>query len=354
MKLLTQWHKRLLRYPHVSFWLHLLFLLLLPASVLYGVATWIRSCAYDRGWLASYRSRLPVISVGNLAAGGTGKTPTVDYIVKELIGQGWSPAIVSRGYRGTYRGDAEYVLKAGRLLMTAQEAGDEPYLLAQRNPLSTVMVARQRVKAIHILEGDQQVDVVILDDGFQHRSVNRDVDIVLLDARAPFGNGWPLPAGNLREWPDALRRADLLLVTRGKTEADLSWTGLPVFQSRHRLSQFGVSLDGEQVPLADLEKTKLSAFAGIASPHSFFSALEDQGLSLVHKIVYPDHVAYKRQHFVQLAKVSQQVDALLTTEKDAVKLERGLIPAVCYRVKMDLEIDKPDRFRSILADKLRS
>src|SRR6056297_3142727 len=121
MKQSRQWHKRLLGYPHVSFGLRLLFLFLLPASLVYGGVTWLRNCAYDRGWLPSYRSRLPVISVGNLVAGGTGKTPTVDFIVKDLIGQGWSPAIVSRGYGGTYRRRVGYVQKNGHYLMTARE-----------------------------------------------------------------------------------------------------------------------------------------------------------------------------------------------------------------------------------------
>lgn len=353
MNLFTRLHKRLLRYPDAPYGIRLLFLLLVPVSMLYGFLSWVRNCAYDRGWLSSYRSRIQVMSVGNLAAGGTGKTPTVDFLVRELLRQGRSPAVVSRGYRGTYRGRAGYVQKNGHLLMTVQEAGDEPYLLARRNPRSAVMVARRRVDAIRILERDQQADVVILDDGFQHRALKRDLDIVLLDARAPFGNGWPLPAGALREWPDALKRADVLVVTRGRTQSDLRWTGLPVFQSLHRQSQTAVSLNGEEVPLAELQGLRLAAFAGIASPESFFSALEEQGITLVHKIIYPDHITYEHRQLCTLINLCSDVDALVTTEKDAVKLKDDLFPCPCYQVAMNFEMEEQNRFWNTIENRLR-
>jgi len=159
-------------------WHHLLVALLLVPSCCYGLVIRLRNWAYDRRLIGAYRSSLPVLSVGNLAIGGTGKTPTVDWLMKKFQQQGKRPAIVSRGYGGNYTSVAAIVSDGDQIKMTADQCGDEPLLLARRNPDCPVVIARNRAEGV--------------------RKIVRDLDLVLLDATDPFGNGWTFPACKLR------------------------------------------------------------------------------------------------------------------------------------------------------------
>ena len=316
----------------------LLLLLLLPLSYLYGAINWMRNRAYDFGWLASYKSELPVISVGNLAVGGTGKTPVVDWLVKEFQREGHHPAIISRGFAGDYTGEVGVVSSGDGLLMTAAECGDEPYLLARKNPACPVFVAKKRSNAMRKLEQSTSADLIILDDGFQHRAVQRDVDLVLLDASSPLGNGHPLPAGVLREFPSALKRADLLLMTRSTTQNVQNFMGFEVFKSSHQLSATAISLDGESLPVTQLKGLKCLAFAGIADPENFFSALIKIGFNLKSRLSFADHTAYQDQLLTQINHAAAGVDVLITTEKDAVKLTADMFELPCYQLPLEIEI----------------
>ena len=298
----------------------------------------MRNFCYDSGLFSSYQSVLPVISIGNLSAGGTGKTPVVDWLVKEFQKQGKRPAIVSRGYGGSFSGAVGIVSSGDGILMTAAECGDEPYLLAKRNPDCPVIIAKKRINGIKALEQAKMADLIILDDGFQHRAVKRDVDLVLLDSNHPLGNGWPLPAGNLREFPKALKRADFLLMTRAKTQNYPDLMGVRPYSSFHQLSDVAVSLDGQTQSVNQLKNLKLLAFAGIANPANFFVSLENSGLSLQKTFSFADHAAYQSQTLEQLKRATQGIDALITTEKDAVKLSADMFELPCYYVSMDIII----------------
>ena len=210
-------------------WEWLLFCLLLPLSLMYGLISWLRAVVYRQGWLPRYRARVPVISVGNLAVGGTGKTPVVDWLLKEAARQGKRVAVVSRGYGGSYKAKVGVVADGTGVCLSAAAAGDEPVLLARRNPGAIILVARKRAAGVAYATTRFAVDLVVLDDAFQHHAVERDLDLVLLDALRPFGNRWPLPAGLLREFPRALARADLLLLTRAGADPQLEPLGLPVY-----------------------------------------------------------------------------------------------------------------------------
>lgn len=270
MSRLLAFHRRIaLQGPKLPLeWL--LFLLLFPWAVLYGVVGWLRNKGYDWSLFASYRATVPVVSVGNIAAGGTGKTPVVDWLVKEFIRQGKHPAVVSRGYGGSFSGEVGIVSQGKGLLLNVEQAGDEPYLLARRNPAALVLIARKRSAGVQFAVDRLNADVVILDDGFQHRAVQRDLDLVLLDAANPYGNRWPLPAGLLREFPSALQRADLLLLTRSSEESGFRFANKMVYKSQHQLADGAISLDGEEVTFQQLKKKKICAFAGIAEPAGFF------------------------------------------------------------------------------------
>lgn len=337
---LTVFHRTLVIQGANNAWKRLLLILLLPLSFLYGVVGWIRNLCYDCHLFSVYRSSLSVISVGNLAAGGTGKTPVVDWLVKEFEKQGKRPAIVSRGYAGSFVGDVGIVSFGNGILMTPGECGDEPYLLARRNPSCSVLIAKKRINAIKELENSKGVDVIILDDGFQHRAVKRDVDLVLMDATRPLGNGWPLPAGHLREFPHALKRADFLLMTRSERQTCENFKGFKVYRSQHLLADYAVSLEGNKVSLDELKKLNLLAFAGIADPDSFFGSLENIGISLKKKLSFADHTEYQKSTLDQITAASANVDALITTEKDAVKLSVDMFARPCYQIPMDVSIDE--------------
>ncbi len=339
MNRLIAFHRRLVSQGAKNILESIVILFLLPFSCLYGLVGWLRNFCYDSNLFSSYRSILPIVSVGNLSAGGTGKTPVVDWLVKEFQQQGRRPAIVSRGYGGSFSGDVGIVSSGDGILMTAAECGDEPYLLAKRNPDCPVIISRKRVNGIKDLEQSKIADVIILDDGFQHRAVKRNIDLVLLDSTHPLGNGWPLPAGNLREFPQALKRADFLLMTRTAGQKYSAFMGFQPYISHHQLSDIAVNLTGESLPVNQLKKLKLLAFAGIANPENFFSALVNYGLSLKKKLSFADHAGYQAQLLEQLQQATTDIDALITTEKDAVKLAADMFELPCYYVPMDIVIE---------------
>ncbi len=339
MSKLTGFHHRFVAQGANNLSERILLLLLLPFSFIYGAVSWVRNLCYDYEWFPAYSSSLPVISVGNLAVGGTGKTPVVDWLVKEFHKRGKHPAIISRGYSGNFDGAVGVVSTGDGILMTAVECGDEPYLLARRNPYCPVYISKKRIDGIKALEKLPNIDVIILDDGFQHRAVKRDVDLVLLDATRPLGNSLPLPAGNLREFPGALKRADFLLMTRSGVQGQSDFMGYHAYNSCHQLADIAVCLDGHAVPISQLKKLNLLAFAGIADPESFFTSLENMGLSLQRKLPFADHVEYQNQIMKQLHTQAVSVDALITTEKDAVKLSADMFELPCYQISMDINID---------------
>ncbi len=336
---LIQLHKKLVQRDFNNPLRALFFCLLIPFAWLYGAIGWIRAKLYQFQVFNSYRSSLPVLSVGNLAAGGTGKTPTVDWLTKGFQQKGKRVAVLSRGYGGTFGGRAALVSDGHGLLMTASECGDEPCLIAKQNPGLIVAIARKRVDGLRMIEELGLIDLVILDDAFQHLAVKRDVDLVLLDERLPLGNGWPLPAGNLREFSSALKRADFFMLTRAQSmRSSGQLFGKPVYTSQHRLSSTAISLQGKVLPLSECMDKKIVAFAGIANPEDFFNFLEESGIPLFARLALSDHVQYDAATIRTLNEVSGDVDLLLTTGKDAVKLRSELFSIPCYQVPLEMHV----------------
>ena len=330
-----------------------IFYLLIPAACLYGCIGQIRAILYHFHFFKCYRSALPVLSVGNLAAGGTGKTPTVDWLVKSFGERGKKVAVLSRGYGGQYPGEAAIVSDSRQFLLSADIAGDEPYLLAKKNPDSVVAIARKRCNGLKLLEQCGGIDLVILDDAFQHLAVRRDADLVLLDANFPLGNGWPIPAGNLREFSSALRRADVVLKTRAsELLPPRTCEGLTHFFSQHQLADYAISLSGKTVLLEEMKTFNVAAFSGIADPEGFFKALENKGICLRSRYSLPDHVHYDATVCHHIAAMSEGVDLLLTTEKDAVKLDSKQFNVPCFQVPLNFQVDSGDLLLDLLADKL--
>jgi tetraacyldisaccharide 4'-kinase len=222
--------------------------------------------------------------------------------------------------------------------MTADQCGDEPLLLARRNPTCPLVVARRRADGVRYIEAKISADVIVLDDGFQHRQLARDVDLVLLDAQDPFGNGWTLPAGKLRETKGALKRADVILLTRATEASTLPMSGVTSYYSHHRLSEKATRLDGSCCDVREMNSKKVFAFAGLADNQQFFQALGTLGILPAGTMSLPDHVDYTTELRQIIAAGATGCDLLLTTEKDAVKLAGNMFELPCYYIGLDLDI----------------
>lgn len=338
MARLEQFHRRLVLSGPGNALERLLFVALIGLSWIYGGVVFFRDCFYRAGLFPVYKSQLPVVAVGNLSAGGTGKTPFVDFLLDWFAKQGVKAAVVSRGYGGSFTGKVGVVSTGDGPQLAASVCGDEPYLLSIKHPQTPVFIAPRRRDALQLLEQEHSVDVVVLDDAFQHRQVARDLNIVLLDAARPLGNGHLLPAGLLREKGAALSRADLLVLTRvNRVQPETFATGLPVCRSTHRLAEQVSCLNGKATSLQALSGQCGLAFAGIAAPEQFYQALAEAGVALQATHSFADHYAYDHQTVVQLEEQAAAADFLITTEKDAVKLAGLQWQKPCYVTHLELD-----------------
>lgn len=283
---------------------------LLPLAWLFGAVTALRRGLYRLGWLSAARLPVPVIVVGNLIAGGAGKTPTVIAVSAALRRHGFVPGIVSRGHGGSHDGTLE-VTRA----VPASQSGDEPLLIHLRTG-APLVVGRDRVAAArHLLRQHPQVDVIVADDGLQHLALDRDAQVLVFDERGA-GNGWLMPAGPLRETvPGALPPRSLVVYNAARAS-----TALPGALA-HRALAGVVRLDawwrGEPASPTALQALRgrmLVAAAGLAHPQRFFRMLREQGLAIV-ELPLPDH-----HPFATLPWPAGTADVVLT-EKDAIKLD---------------------------------
>ncbi|RMF47658.1 MAG: tetraacyldisaccharide 4'-kinase [Deltaproteobacteria bacterium] len=328
----------------------LLLAALLPFSWCYAALGHLRRLAYNRGWLTSRSLPVPVIAVGNLAAGGTGKTPVTEWLVSRCLQQGIRVAVVSRGYGGRREEDPLVVCAGQGPLVPPEQAGDEPCLLARRHPEAIVVVGADRYRAGMMAVRDCGAELVILDDGFQHRKLRRDFELVLLDARRPFGNGHTLPAGYLRETPKALNQADLVLLTRAvPATPHLYLEDVPCLRVGFRLAGHLVGLDGTILPLRQIAGRRVVAFCGIANPESFFDGLKALDVEVVAARSLGDHHAYPDSSVQELNRLVAGADLLLTTEKDAVKLFDAGFDRPCYYLPLELDfMDGVEQLEHIL------
>jgi tetraacyldisaccharide 4'-kinase len=304
----------------------LLVISLIPFSIIYALIQQARANLYRVGILKSRRLPRPVISIGNITVGGTGKTPVAAYIARFLLAQGVKVAVLSRGYGGSLEGTTAIVSDGVTIQLEPEQCGDEPFLLARTIPGLMVVIGPDRYEAGLLAASTFYPDVFLLDDGFQHLRLHRDLNILLLDYSHPFGNGWTLPAGLLREPRSALARADMCIFTRCP-EGPLSPRALPGTVScnaRHQLST--ARSFSEDIPLhfSSLHNRSLVAFAGIAEPQFFFEGLRAQGLNLAATISFPDHAVYSEYQIAEITRALQVsgADSAITTEKDGVKLKQ--------------------------------
>lgn len=299
-------------------------LILRPAAALYGLVMHLRNRLYDRGMFTSWRSPIPVVSAGNITTGGTGKTPLVDWIVKFYAASGIATAIVSRGYGRQTKG-VQLVSDGRRILLGSRDAGDETAMLAARNPGTIVVVAEQRVEGVQFLMrlfADRMPDVIVLDDAFQHRKIERDLNIVVVNASAPKELSAMLPAGRLREPLRGLNRADLIILSKitdnakaAPLQARLERFGKPLLRSKIRAGQL-IKVDGTAGGAIESPVNAL-AFAGIGAPEGFLHSLNEAGVTVKATRFFRDHEPYTETAIRSIVEESERQSLVpVTTEKD--------------------------------------
>jgi tetraacyldisaccharide 4'-kinase len=300
-------------------------------SLLYRLIINSRNQLYDHKLIKEVKLTCPVISVGNITVGGTGKTPCVIWLAQMLQERGYKPAVLSRGYGGRNSQPVNVVTDGYKILLTAAVAGDEPLLIARSLAGIPVITRPHRILNGRAANNDFGADILICDDAFQHRRLYRDINIVLLDSGSPVGNGHLLPRGSLREPATALSRASILLATRSaeaEKKDDLvgklaEIANIPVFRSNHRRAGIFRGDYSEQFPVGMLEGKKISAFAGIGEPVSFKKSVLASGAQITSFSIFPDHHRYSRSEVDKISEAFLQsgADLLLTTEKDGMRLE---------------------------------
>ena len=343
----------------VLFWFGRIF------SPAYSLVMRLRAFLYRKNiFLKSRRLSVPVISIGNLTLGGTGKTPMVRYVIRMLSDCGFRPAIVSRGYGGKAAAGVNIVADGARMLLNPEMAGDEPFMLAQALPGVPVLTGHKRVRvAEHAIEAFG-VNLIVMDDGFQHLALNRDLDLVLFSAGTLLGNGRVFPGGELREPFSALGRAQAFVITGvdsdNRAQAEEFQRSLqrvfpkkPVFLGEYLPHGIWHSRQGKACTLVEARKSPVLAFAGIANPDSFRQTLRQQNFSVAGFKEFKDHHCYTPQDVAALVSAAGACGALalITTEKDFVKLRPffGEFPILALTIELRMGQDF-DRF---MAERLR-
>jgi tetraacyldisaccharide 4'-kinase len=332
--------------------------LLLLLSYLYlGIVT-LRLSLFHSHILRSHQLGCPVVSIGNLTVGGTGKTPVVEKLARDLTTRGRRIAILSRGYKSV-KGRASHatgtscrvVSEGGAILLDSKNAGDEPFMLAKNLRGVAVVVDKDRVGCGSHAVNRLGCDLLILDDGLQYLKLHRKFDIVLIDREAPFGNEYLLPRGTLREPPSHLQRATHILITKsdGSDQTALHERirlhnrTAPIIECRHRPVLVQDLSTGEEFPLSYLQALRAASLSAIASPESFEQGLRRLGVELELTQSFADHHRYSKREIERFLKrcARRGISCVLTTEKDAVRMPRLLNQEIPIRyLRIEIEIMK--------------
>lgn len=311
-------------------------LVLFPFTLLasiYGLSCRLRIFLYEKGVFPRKRAGCYVVSIGNLTVGGTGKTPFTIYLAEKWREKGYRIGIVSRGYKGNYKGPVVLVSDGETILEKVSSVGDEPYLMAERLKGIPIVVSADRFKGCEWLIERFKVDIILLDDGFQHLRLHRDLNLLLVDATNPFGNGCLLPRGSLREPVSEVRRADLVIFTRSENRSDATeWIseierfGRPCLRSRFQPSGLIRLHGGVILPPAELKNRPVAALCGIGNPDSFLHLLTTLGAEVREQLIFGDHHRYQPSDWIKITERAEAagVKWIVTTEKDGVKIKEFL------------------------------
>ncbi|MDY6987983.1 MAG: tetraacyldisaccharide 4'-kinase [Thermodesulfobacteriota bacterium] len=333
--------------------------MLYACSRAYELAMGLRLCLYQKGVFRQEGLPCRVVSIGNLTVGGTGKTPMVHYVANLLKGIGLEVAVLSRGYGGHAQGSGGLVSDGKTTLMGPEASGDEPQLLAARLNGIPLLVGKDRCWAARRAIREFGASVLVLDDGFQHLRIGRDLDLLLLDSTRPFGNGYCIPRGTLREPVEQMKRATAIVLTRweetgGPTREqsviEAFAEGRPIFKCIHVPEALYLGGKEESLDLASLGGRRLFAFSGIGRNESFRETIGELEGHLAGFREFPDHHRYSHRDLRSIWKRARdlRVDNIITTEKDFVKIYTE-IPATPPLLVLTISIsfgDDGERFES--------
>lgn len=327
----------------------------------YRFATCFRTRLYERGWLARRRLPRPVVSVGNLTVGGTGKTPMAMWVAGKLLEYGKKPCVLSRGYRRKSQRKFLLVSDGTSVLAGPREAGDEPYLMAMRCPGVVVAVGADRYELGRWVLNQIPIDCFVLDDGFQHLSLGRDVNLLLVDSSNPAGIQVLLPVGKLREPLGEARRASDIVLTRVENESMIADVldpiqaalGCAIDPITTRFTPKTLMGASGSMPLPDVRGKRALLFSGIGNPEQFRRMVTALGVQVVDELVFRDHEPYGPSRVGEIYRRVERSrpDVVLTTEKDLIKVESNWpVPIPLFAVCLELEfLDGESRLESALA-----
>ncbi len=328
----------------------ILYIPLLLLSALYRFCLVVRECSYRKGLLRIEKARIPVISVGNITLGGTGKTPIVDIVARRLKEKGFNPGIVTRGYMRKRQGT--FHVDAGK--DTAEEVGDEAMMLAKRSKVP-VIVGASRAKAIEKGIEMFNIDTAILDDGFQLRNIKKDMDILVLNGRQGAAAKGLFPLGPYREPEERVGEADVILVNKGEPDSRTQCNAgtIPTFRVEYKPAHLYNMRNDLFAHYNFIAGKRVLAFCGLGDNQSFFDLLKDLDAEVVHAISYPDHHVYTEKDIEKCASF-KDVQCMVTTEKDAVKMARMKLPENLFYLSIDVVIEGEEELLGLITKKIRS
>ena len=346
-------------------------------SVLYEIGVRVKLYLYEKEIFSRAKLDCCVISIGNITVGGTGKTPTAQKVAVMIQEMGYRVVILNRGYRSHWEQDIGVVSDGRKIFMTAYEAGDEAYLMAKTLPGIPVVIGKERAITGKFAVEKLGAEVIIMDDGYQHWQLYRDLDVVLVDTLNMFGNGSLLPRGTLREPLKNLDRAGLFLLTKSDQSSSISRDTLcdtlhkynahaPIIESMHRpcnyveIADWYKGIKTQSLPLEELDGKSVMVFSAIGNPSSFEQTLTNEGLDIVEAIRYPDHHDYGmvEMQYIMDRAINKKVKALVTTAKDAVKIPTEFIyferEVPLYVLNMEIQITYgQDEFQAAIASAIK-
>ena len=329
-----------------------------PLGYLYGAIANARNALYDKGVFKSHALGAKTISIGNITVGGTGKTPLVAFVAETLFEAGEKVCVLTRGYGRENPGQRVLVTDGEKIPADVRRTGDEPFELARKLSGKAVIVAdANRVSAGRWAREKFGITAFVLDDAFQHRKAKRDLDIVCVDAINPFGNGKVLPAGILREPLENLKRAGAVVITRANLAENVenlkseisSYTDCPIFVSRNEFSNF-TEINNSETRNSKIKIQKSLAFCALGNPNNFFEQLKRDNFNLIATESFPDHHFYKQKDIekLKIKAKSQNIEVLLTTAKDAVKLAHLETGMPCYVIENKLVFEYEKKFSEMI------
>ncbi|MDY6842845.1 MAG: tetraacyldisaccharide 4'-kinase [Thermodesulfobacteriota bacterium] len=330
----------------------ILFPLLACFALPFSVASRIRLFLFCRGILRSRELPCIVISVGNITVGGSGKTPFTIYLAEKLKKHFAHVVVVSRGYRGSPRNKAMVVSDGKEVLLNVETAGDEPFLIAQRLFGIPVLCGKDRYASGHYAVENLNAQVVILDDGFQHLQLKHDLDIVLIDGEAGFGNRWTLPAGILREPLGGIKRGDIFVIKKTRANADYSFLEREILKHTKAPHIFYADVRGGQIidergkrkDIEEFSGKRFCAVSGIVNHQGFLDSLLHAGLVVSSHKGFSDHHIYQMTDISKVNEIAKSADAIITTEKDLYKLiqYKDLLEKDLYALPIELTFDREE------------